>query len=76
MPVGLIIVERTAERRYVAELIGTTLWSAGPSVEAAVGALVLQTGWQFGIASLVMRSHATGFCAVPTVSVSRPQWSA
>lgn len=65
MPVGLIIVERTGERRYVAELIGTKLWSAGPSAEYAVGALVLQMGWQFGIASMVIRSHATGFCAVP-----------
>ena len=71
MGVPLIIVERTAERRFVAELIGTKLWSAGPSVEYAVGALVLQSGWQFRIATLVVRTHDRGYCAVPVVTVGR-----
>lgn len=67
----LLVVTRTAARRYVAEVVGTPLWSAGPSPEYAVGALVLQLGWRFGVATMVERTHAAGFCAVPVVSVTR-----
>lgn len=67
----LVLVTRTAPRRYVASVACTPLWSAGPSPEYAVGSLVLQLGWQFGVASLVERTHAAGFCAVPVVSVGR-----
>lgn len=69
MGVPLIVVERTAPTRYVAQVVGTPLWSAGPSREYAVGALVLQMGWQFGIASVVDRTHENGYCAVPTPGV-------
>jgi len=65
----LIVVTRTAQRRHVAEVVGTPLWSAGPSPEYAVGALVLQLGWRFGLAVLAERSHAAGFCAVPVAGV-------
>ena len=61
----LVVVTRTAPLRYVAEVACTPLWSAGPSPEYAVGALVLQLGWRFGLATLVERTHAAGFCAVP-----------
>lgn len=66
----LVVVTRTAARRYVADVIGTPLWSAGPSPEYAVGALVLQLGWRFGLAVMVERTHSAGFCAVPAVSVT------
>lgn len=69
MSISLIVVERTAPGRYVAQLAGTPLWSAGPSREYAVGALVLQMGWQFGVASVVDRTHERGFCAVPAPGV-------
>jgi hypothetical protein len=68
---SLVVVTQTAPRRYVAEVVGTPLWSAGPSPEWAVGSLVLQLGWRFGLATLVERTHATGFCAVPVVEVRR-----
>lgn len=67
----LLAVTRTAAKRYVAEVVGAQLWSAGPSPEYAVGALVLHLGWRFGVATLVERTHAAGFCAVPLVSVNR-----
>lgn len=66
----LLVVTRTAAKRYVAEVVGTPLWSAGPSPEYAVGALVLQLSWRFGLAVLVERTHAAGFCAVPIPAVS------
>ncbi len=68
---SLVVVTRTAPRRYVASVVGTPLWSAGPSPEWAVGSLVLQLGWRFGLATLVERTHAAGFCAVPVVEVRR-----
>ena len=68
---ALVVVTRTAPRRYVAEVVGTPLWSAGPSPEWATGSLVLQLGWRFGLATLVERTHAAGFCAVPMVEVRR-----
>lgn len=64
----LIVVTQTAPRRHVAEVVGTPLWSAGPSPEYAAGALVLQLGWRFGLAVLPERSHAAGFCAVPVAA--------
>lgn len=67
----LVVVTRTAPRRYVAKVVGTPLWSAGPSPEWAIGSLVLQLGWRFGLATLVERTHAAGFCAVPVVEVKR-----
>lgn len=67
----LVVVTRASLRRYVAEVVGTPLWSAGPSPEWAVGSLVLQLGWRFGLATLVERTHAAGFCAVPVVEVKR-----
>jgi hypothetical protein len=70
-PPPLLVVTRTAAKRCVAEVVGTPLWSAGPTPEYAVGALVLHLGWRFGLATLVERTHAAGFCAVPVVSVSR-----
>lgn len=59
-----IDVRQTAKRRYVAELIGTPYWSAGPTREIAVGALVLVHGERMGV----------GICAddVPFVRVARP----
>ena len=59
-----IDVRQTAKRRYVAELIGTPYWSAGPTRESAVGALVLVHGERMGV----------GICAdeVPFVRVARP----
>ncbi len=68
---ALVVVTRTAPRRYVADVAGTPFWSAGPSPEWAVGSLVLQLGWRFGLATLVERTHAAGFCAVPVVEVRR-----
>lgn len=49
-PVHTIDVRQTAPRRFVAELIGTPYWSAGPTRESAVGALVLVHGARIGVA--------------------------
>ena len=63
-PVHTIDVRQTAPRRFVAELIGTPYWSAGPTREIAVGALVLVHGARIGV----------GFTPddVPFVRVARP----
>lgn len=63
-PVHTIDVRQTAPRRFVAELIGTPYWSAGPTRESAVGALVMVHGARIGI----------GFAPddVPFVHVARP----
>lgn len=42
-------VRQTGPRRYVAELVGTPYWSAGPTREYAVGALVLAHGDRMGV---------------------------
>ena len=49
-PAHTIDVRQTAPRRFVAELIGTPYWSAGPTREGAVGALVLVHGARIGVA--------------------------
>lgn len=67
----LVIVSHTSKRRFVATLVGTPLWSAGPSKEYAVGALLLTFGWRMGVAVLVERTHESGFCAVPLLPVVR-----
>ena len=72
----LVVVTRTAPRRYVAEVACTPLWSAGPSPEYAVCALVLQLGWRFGLATLVERTRSLGICAVPVAGVVVSRWPA
>lgn len=59
-----IDVRQTAKRRCLAELIGTPYWSAGPTRESSVGALVLVHGERMGV----------GICTddVPFVRVARP----
>lgn len=49
-PIHTIDVRQTAPRRFVAEMIGTPYWSAGPTRESAVGALVLVHGARIGVA--------------------------
>lgn len=63
--VPLVIVSHTSKRRFVAEMVGTPLWSAGPTEEYAVGALLLTFGWRMGVAIMTERTHAAGFCTVP-----------
>ena len=42
-------MRQASERRFVAELLGTPLWSAGPSQAYAVGDLVLRFGDRIGL---------------------------
>lgn len=49
-PVHTIDVRQAPPRRFVAELIGTPYWSAGPTRESAVGALILVHGAWIGVA--------------------------
>jgi hypothetical protein len=42
-------VRQASERRFVAELLGTPLWSAGPSKAYAVGDLVMRFGDRIGL---------------------------
>jgi len=65
----LVVVERTAPRRYVATAVGTPCWSAGASPQYAVGDLILKLGWRLGVAVLETRTHEAGYCVVPLPTV-------
>ncbi len=45
----LLVVRPGTGRRTVVELLGTSLWSAGPSPEWALGAFVLAFGHRLGL---------------------------
>lgn len=51
-PEYVIRVRMTAPRRFVAEVLGTHLWSAGPTPESAVGSLMLTQGGLLGLSLL------------------------
>ena len=70
-----LVVHQTSARRFVAHILGTHIWSKGTSEEFAVGALIKKHGFRFGInvmpeSEIRVRSHWTGFCAVPIQSES------
>lgn len=48
-PVVLVDLQQTAPRRHVAAVVGSPLWSAGPSPFYALGALVAALGPRFGV---------------------------
>lgn len=51
-PVVLVDVYQTAPRRHVAAVVGSPLWSAGPSAFYALGALLAAFGPRFGVVVL------------------------
>ena len=48
-PVVLVEVRESGPRRFVAEVVGSVLWVAGPSPTAALGALLEAFGPRLGV---------------------------
>ena len=65
-----LVVHQMSARRFVAHVLGTQIQAKGTSEQFAVGQLVKEHGFRFGMnvmpeSEAYVRAHWMGFCAIP-----------